>query len=154
MLRIIGGLAECSIMEADLLSSTYKDNIKAFNDQFQKAKKILEGTISMDQYQLVAGIGSSVSRRLTASYHSSFAAQDTTLQKLGAVAEAYWKSSSGCLEGTRVTLLQRVIGWARNVDNIPSTMTLEERELMRSKNILWIFGLAGAGKSTVAHTVA
>ena len=55
-----------------------------------------------------------------------------------------------------MTLLQRVIGFAHtgNVDNIPSTMTLEERELMRAKNILWIFGLAGAGKSTVAHTVA
>ena len=64
MLRITGGLAECSTMAADLLSSTYKDNIKAFNDQFQKAKKILEGTLSMDQYQLVVGIGSSVSRRL------------------------------------------------------------------------------------------
>ena len=52
-------------MAADLLSSVYKDNIKAFNDQFQKAKQILEGTLSMDQYQLVAGIGSSVSLRLS-----------------------------------------------------------------------------------------
>ena len=58
----IGGFAECRTIAADLLSSTYKDNIEAFNNQFQKAQKILEGTLQMDQYQLVASIGSSLPR--------------------------------------------------------------------------------------------
>ncbi len=46
----------------------------------------------------------------------------------------------GCLEGTRVNILDEARGWLKN----------DESE----KNILWIVGAPGAGKSTIATTLA
>jgi hypothetical protein len=61
-------------------------------------------------------------------------------------APAHWNAgkrshSTGCLEGTRITLLQQIMDWIQSHD--PT-----------SPRIYWINGLAGIGKSTVAHTVA
>ena len=46
-----------------------------------------------------------------------------------------------CAPGTRVHLLDSIIAWARN----PS---------LDSENMFWLFGPAGSGKSTIAHTIA
>ena len=48
-----------------------------------------------------------------------------------------------CLPGTRTRLLTEIISWATqsNVEN-------------EEKNVLWLHGMAGSGKSTVATTVA
>ena len=45
----------------------------------------------------------------------------------------------GCLKGTRVALLDEIERWAEDLDGPP---------------IFWLNGLAGSGKSTIAHTVA
>ncbi|KAG8967742.1 hypothetical protein FRC05_001921 [Tulasnella sp. 425] len=45
-----------------------------------------------------------------------------------------------CLEGTRVRTLERISAWIRDTST--------------SKNVLWIRGMAGRGKSTIASTVA
>ncbi|KAG8951747.1 hypothetical protein FRC04_005768 [Tulasnella sp. 424] len=45
-----------------------------------------------------------------------------------------------CLEGTRVQTLERINAWIRNTST--------------SENVLWIRGMAGRGKSTIASTVA
>ncbi|KAK7676695.1 hypothetical protein QCA50_020327 [Cerrena zonata] len=46
-----------------------------------------------------------------------------------------------CLHGTREGVLQTVMDWVENVDD-------------DGRNILWLHGLAGSGKSTIANTVA
>ncbi|KAH8802971.1 putative G-protein beta WD-40 repeat-containing protein [Xylogone sp. PMI_703] len=44
-----------------------------------------------------------------------------------------------CLEGTRIELLEQIQKWAGDTD---------------SKHVFWLKGIAGTGKSTLAHTVA
>ena len=56
-MHVAGSLNRFS--KADLLSSTYKDNLTAFNKQFQKAREIFEGKLRLDEYQLVADTGKS-----------------------------------------------------------------------------------------------
>ncbi|KAG8891360.1 hypothetical protein FRC01_014747, partial [Tulasnella sp. 417] len=47
----------------------------------------------------------------------------------------------GCLDGTRMKVLQEIFDWIINEDP-------------QSPRILWLCGLAGIGKSTIAHTIA
>ncbi|KAK7684527.1 hypothetical protein QCA50_012474 [Cerrena zonata] len=46
-----------------------------------------------------------------------------------------------CLHGTRRVVLQKIIDWVMDVHN-------------NGGNILWLHGLAGSGKSTIANTIA
>ncbi|GJJ11373.1 hypothetical protein Clacol_005605 [Clathrus columnatus] len=52
---------------------------------------------------------------------------------------ATWDPTLTCLKGTREDILQEIFTW---VDH------------NREKNVFWLAGLAGSGKSTIAHTVA
>ncbi|KAM6503260.1 hypothetical protein JOM56_000203 [Amanita muscaria] len=49
------------------------------------------------------------------------------------------KQAHECMQDTRVSILNTIYEWADSVDNPP---------------IFWLFGQAGTGKSTIAHTVA
>ncbi|KAG8932227.1 hypothetical protein FRC01_000093 [Tulasnella sp. 417] len=51
------------------------------------------------------------------------------------------QDAHGCLEGTRKKVLQEIYDWINNDDP-------------ESPRILWLCGLAGIGKSTIAHTIA
>jgi hypothetical protein len=53
-----------------------------------------------------------------------------------------------CLEGTRTDLLRRASDWLRSATTLssPGTATLPR--------VFWLYGMAGSGKSSVAHTVA
>ncbi|KAG8932010.1 hypothetical protein FRC01_000466 [Tulasnella sp. 417] len=51
------------------------------------------------------------------------------------------QDAHGCLEGTRKKVLQAIQGWINSDDP-------------ESPPILWLCGLAGIGKSTIAHTIA
>lgn len=55
---------------------------------------------------------------------------------------AHYDSSNVCLDGTRLHLRERIGNWLDTED---------ESELGR---LLWLYGHAGSGKSTVANTVA
>lgn len=81
-------------------------------------------------------------------------AQDVSLRKLGAVDSAYWKSDAICLEGTRTSLLRTITNWANGIASVSADTTQQQYDLMCAKNIFWLYGLAGAGKSTVSNTVA
>lgn len=59
------------------------------------------------------------------------------------VTEARWDSYerrgfSGCLEGTRTDLIEQIHQWVLGGD----------------KNVFWLNGIAGTGKSAIAHTIA
>ncbi|KAM6503266.1 WD40-repeat-containing domain protein, partial [Amanita muscaria] len=49
------------------------------------------------------------------------------------------KQAQECMQETRVAILNTIYEWVDSIDNLP---------------IFWLHGLAGTGKSTIAHTVA
>ncbi|KAG8932012.1 hypothetical protein FRC01_000468 [Tulasnella sp. 417] len=51
------------------------------------------------------------------------------------------QDAHGCLEGTRKQVLEAICDWIDNKDP-------------ESPRMLWLYGLAGIGKSTIAHTIA
>ena len=73
--------------------------------------------------------------------------QDRKLDLLRPVLNAHYKVDKErmCMEGTRVVLLEKVKAWL--LDDVTSCFTL-------LANLLWLFGLAGSGKSFIANTIA
>ncbi|KZP14714.1 TPR-like protein [Athelia psychrophila] len=69
--------------------------------------------------------------------------QDTqtkiVLDKLAYAEGASWDPTMACLPGTRATILSIIHPWARSLDG---------------RNVLWLKGVAGSGKSAIAHTIA
>jgi hypothetical protein len=67
------------------------------------------------------------------------------------VPNTYYQSDKEymCLEGTRTGLLQKVSEWLHDATTLssPATTALLPR-------VFWLHGMAGSGKSSVAHTVA
>ncbi|KAK7683553.1 hypothetical protein QCA50_013388 [Cerrena zonata] len=54
-----------------------------------------------------------------------------------------------CLPGTRVSVLEEIIGWLVDSEDVESEDVDEQ-----PSNVLWMHGLAGSGKSTIATTIA
>ncbi|KAF7968783.1 hypothetical protein HWV62_29336 [Athelia sp. TMB] len=63
----------------------------------------------------------------------------SALDKLSYADGASWNPTLACLPGTRVSTLAAIHRWLHLVDH---------------RNILWLKGVAGSGKSAVAHTIA
>ncbi|KAF7978469.1 hypothetical protein HWV62_45591 [Athelia sp. TMB] len=63
----------------------------------------------------------------------------STLDKLSYADGASWNPTLACMSGTRVATLSLILQWSRSVDQ---------------HNILWLKGVAGSGKSAIAHAVA
>ncbi|KAF7970965.1 hypothetical protein HWV62_22495, partial [Athelia sp. TMB] len=63
----------------------------------------------------------------------------SALERLSYADGASWNPTLTCLPGTRVSTLAAIHRWLRLVDH---------------HNILWLKGVAGSGKSAVAHTIA
>ncbi|KZP14751.1 TPR-like protein [Athelia psychrophila] len=61
------------------------------------------------------------------------------LDKLERAKGASWNSSLACLTGTRVTIRSVINAWAGSIDD---------------QNVFWLKGVAGSGKSAIAHTMA
>src|SRR5258708_26046226 len=65
-----------------------------------------------------------------------------TLKQLRIAPRSHYNSSKTCLSGTRTQLIEDIMGWCRNVEH------------HWEKQVVLLTAVAGAGKSTVAHTVA
>ncbi|KAF7974512.1 hypothetical protein HWV62_12088 [Athelia sp. TMB] len=65
--------------------------------------------------------------------------KSSALDKLSYAEGASWNPTLTCLPGTRVTTLAVIHRWSRSFD---------------LHNIFWLNGVAGSGKSAIAHTVA
>ncbi|KAG9091010.1 POC1 centriolar protein A, partial [Ceratobasidium sp. 370] len=61
------------------------------------------------------------------------------LDKLNPVAKARYDPSRACLDGTRVEIVEDIVGWCKRSD--------------ASDRLLWVHGQAGLGKSTIAASV-
>jgi hypothetical protein len=72
-------------------------------------------------------------------FWSPFKAVESVLRKLRP-ADMDASDRIECLQGTRVAMIQFIIGWALDPAG--------------QKNVLWLHGLAGAGKSTLSTTIA
>ncbi|KAG8725087.1 POC1 centriolar protein A [Ceratobasidium sp. 395] len=79
---------------------------------------------------------SSISRK------ASLLIANTTLDKLPRAQGASWDPSRGCMEDTRVELIEEILEWVNG------------RGRLGAAQILLLTAVAGAGKSTVAHTIA
>ncbi|KZP14488.1 hypothetical protein FIBSPDRAFT_833939 [Athelia psychrophila] len=61
------------------------------------------------------------------------------LDKLAYAHGASWDPELVCLPGTRTDILSVIVAWSRSLD---------------SQNVFWLAGVAGSGKSAIAHTIA
>ncbi|KZP14725.1 TPR-like protein [Athelia psychrophila] len=66
-------------------------------------------------------------------------AMKMTLDRLLYAEGASWNPNMTCLPGTWATILSIIHAWARSLDG---------------QNVLWLKGVAGSGKSAIAHTIA
>ncbi|KAG8718505.1 POC1 centriolar protein A [Ceratobasidium sp. 395] len=73
---------------------------------------------------------------------------NATLDKLPRMQGASWDPSRGCMDNTRVELIDEIMEWA----NHPNMS--DGNSQLGSAKIFLLTAVAGAGKSTVAHTVA
>lgn len=68
------------------------------------------------------------------------------------------KNRKSCLKGTRTAVLTQFSSWIGIKDlfdeSLPPPDTLLAAEITGNRNIFWINGSAGTGKTTIAHTIA
>lgn len=79
--------------------------------------------------------------------------QINTLRILDPVDKASHNPEQGCLNGTRVEILAKLMQWIQGIE----TGISQEKHVyanMFEKRIIWLYGLAGSGKSTIANTIA
>ncbi|QRV92032.1 hypothetical protein RhiJN_20050 [Ceratobasidium sp. AG-Ba] len=119
----------------------------------------IEGAITLFQVRVTAGTSINVEHTLNEVrkntnrlYNiergvSSFA-QDATLDRLRSVKGASWDMSRSCLENTRVKLIERIVAW---IDGGSQPDTSKQPS---EATIMLLTAVAGAGKTTVAHTIA
>ncbi|QRV97933.1 hypothetical protein RhiJN_25952 [Ceratobasidium sp. AG-Ba] len=75
-------------------------------------------------------------------------AQNATLDRLHTVQGASWDISRACLDNTRVQLIDRILAW---IDEVPERDSTSQPT---DATIMLLTAVAGAGKTTIAHTVA
>ncbi|QRV94379.1 hypothetical protein RhiJN_22397 [Ceratobasidium sp. AG-Ba] len=119
----------------------------------------IEAAIILFQVRVTAGTSVNVEHTLSAirentkiTYNTergvSSIAQDATLDRLRSVKGASWDMSRSCLENTRVKLIEHILAW------IDGYCQLDMSEQPAGATIMLLTAVAGAGKTTVAHTIA
>lgn len=82
-----------------------------------------------------------------------YLAQKNMRQELKAVPNAYHDRKETCLKDTRVELLAELMQWIQYTQ-VGTTQDPGTNGDIRSKKIVWLRGMAGSGKSTIANTIA
>ncbi|KAG8995678.1 hypothetical protein FRB94_008874 [Tulasnella sp. JGI-2019a] len=128
---IQGRISECSV-KLDWAMQTFQveSHIQSRLDDLKRHEEVL------DAIQVI-------NKRLDL---ATRIAQGTLLEQTLRPADAQYdshsrKAASSCLEGTRVALLQQICNWVYSQD--PS-----------QRRMLYLYGLAGTGKCTIAETIA
>ncbi|KIM21959.1 hypothetical protein M408DRAFT_333160 [Serendipita vermifera MAFF 305830] len=73
---------------------------------------------------------------------------DILLERLKPVDTANYHEDRGCMDGTRVAVINDIVTWA--------TKSLSEDRTSQSSNVggvLWLYGMPGIGKSSIAHSI-
>lgn len=103
----------------------------------------------------------SLNVKLTSSYIVAF----QVLADLHYNADAQPDLENGCLQGTRVEVIDAIVRWAIGADEMPSSLSIpvphpKDKSTSfppcsdESSRVLWICGLAGTGKSSIWRSVA
>ncbi|KAG9043664.1 hypothetical protein FS837_009260, partial [Tulasnella sp. UAMH 9824] len=114
-------------------SSDHAEKLKEFQEKIRIALEELQLLVNLRTSDLIAQISSS----------QICEENDRLLNLLGDAnygAQGYSAQDVICLPGTRVAILERIENWIRGGKD--------------SKQVFWILGMAGRGKSTLASTVA
>lgn len=86
------------------------------------------------------------------SVHTFITVQLSKLEYLRPVLAAYAYPREGCLEGTRVELLFNLMQWIMGI-NITDIRDNPIYAGMYLKNVVWLYDMAGSGKTVVANTI-
>ncbi|QRV97929.1 hypothetical protein RhiJN_25948 [Ceratobasidium sp. AG-Ba] len=119
----------------------------------------IEGAISLFQLKVATTTNINVQETLRAIQENAKAlstieigvtsvAQNATLDRLHTVQGASWDISRACLDNTRLKLIDSILAW---IDAVPE---LDQTSQSTGATIMLLTAVAGAGKTTVAHTVA
>jgi hypothetical protein len=77
------------------------------------------------------------------------------LSELNYTSKAHHDLDKGCLDGTRAEIIDAIVHWALGADTSPSdpsnSITSSSNE---SSRVLWLCGVAGAGKSSILRSCA
>ncbi|KAG8924638.1 hypothetical protein FRC01_011241, partial [Tulasnella sp. 417] len=131
--REMKGLNSSSTFQKMWSSSDRADRLGEFQEKIRVALEELQLLVNLRTSDLIAEISSSQVRE----------ENDRLLNLLGDAnygAQGHAIEDVICLPGTRVAILERIENWIRGGRD--------------SKQVLWILGMAGRGKSTLASTIA
>lgn len=73
---------------------------------------------------------------------------DLILKRLKPVDEANYQDDRGCMEGTRVQLIDGVITWATTTSKEDGSM-----QYSNSDGVMWLYGMPGIGKTALTHSI-
>ncbi|QRW07262.1 hypothetical protein RhiLY_06261 [Ceratobasidium sp. AG-Ba] len=129
------------------LSTTVRTaaNVERTYDAVEANHRVLSG---------LAEHASSVRAKATAiQQETSRLGTNAALGQLGRVRGASWDISRVCLANTRVKLVDEILSWAYGMNHENDKQEGSSNKPTKT-NILLLTGVVGAGKSTIAHTVA
>jgi hypothetical protein len=119
----------------DIVADTHRS-------QEQQGTKLIE----IEELQKQAKLDADIGMPTTHATHDLYLCTPSALvEKLGPVHDACWHALNitGCLEGTRKGVFKTLRSWAANTPTeLPSAF----------RSVIWVNGLAGTGKSTVARS--
>ncbi|KIM24838.1 hypothetical protein M408DRAFT_331512 [Serendipita vermifera MAFF 305830] len=105
--------------------------IKGLNDNFTKLKEDFDRAVDVEALK--------IARKNEI---------DRLLELLRPVREANYQDDRGCMEGTRTTLLDGIIAWAKG-----DIIQVTPADSSGANNIYWLYGMPGIGKTSVAHSI-
>ncbi|QRV93105.1 hypothetical protein RhiJN_21123 [Ceratobasidium sp. AG-Ba] len=107
-------------------------------------------------HRILSGLAehaSSVRAQTATQRETSRLGTNAALGQLWRARGASWDVSRVCLANTRVKLVDEILSWGYGKNDIDGEKSACSNEPSKT-NILLLTGVAGAGKSTIAHTVA
>ncbi|KAI5118070.1 hypothetical protein M0805_003659 [Coniferiporia weirii] len=115
----------------DLFSSR-KDELDSSKDELRRLRATYDWCVKTEIWKSVieTGVRTEALRMRT---------EDIQLQQLCTAKRAYYDVGKGCLEGTRMSVLEQIRKWGSSE---------------AGPGLFWLHGMAGSGKSAIANSVA
>ncbi|QRV98423.1 hypothetical protein RhiJN_26442 [Ceratobasidium sp. AG-Ba] len=120
-------------------------------DEIAQMRARVDEAIGLFQFSALLRImaGTENSRQFVAQQASR-----NIIERLQRVQGASWDTYRLCLDGTRVEIMDKILAWAGDLNTPNRTEVGPGLNLMHGPTVLLLTAVAGAGKSTIAHTVA
>ncbi|KAG8717079.1 hypothetical protein FRC09_014774 [Ceratobasidium sp. 395] len=112
------------------IDSTMQDRIRDILDGFKKLK---------EEYDTKVAAQTLIAAQLACKNMTPRIDDQTSLDKLVPIGHASFNPDKACMEGTRVRTIDEILAWSHDFDS--------------SQRLLWVYGFAGLGKSSIAASV-